>query len=230
MKTIGLLGGMSWESTAIYYRELNKQVQARLGGLHSAKIILHSVDFHEIELMMRSGDWAGIGDYLASAAQGLEKAGAELLLLCTNTIHKVAHQIEAAISIPFLHIADATAHEIKRNGLDTIGLLGTSFTMEESFLIDRFQSQGLSVLLPGPEQREIVHRVIFEELCLGKINPDSRQAYKSIVASMAAEGAQGVILGCTEIGNLITQEDSPVPLFDTTTIHVHMAINIALGD
>jgi aspartate racemase len=230
MKTIGLLGGMSWESTTIYYQLLNQQIKARLGGLHSAKIILHSVDFHDIEQKMRVGDWEGIAIYLAIAAKGLEAAGAELLLLCTNTIHKVAPVIEAAISIPFLHIADATAHEIKMTGLDTVGLLGTKFTMEEPFLIDRFRQQGIKVLTPNADHRETIHRVIFNELCLGKISQEAKQAYMGIIQELEGRGAQGVILGCTEIGSLISQEDSPIPLFDTTVLHTLMAVDLAIAD
>ncbi len=228
MKTIGLLGGMSWESTLIYYQLLNQQVKTRFGGLHSAKIILNSVNFHEIEQMMRVGDWDGIGNHLATAAKGLETVGADMILLCTNTIHKIAPKIEAAISIPFLHIADATAHEIKRSGLETVGLLGTKFTMEEPFLIDRFRNQGISILIPGPEDREEVHRIIFEELCLGKITKAAKTAYMGIIREMEERGAQGVILGCTEIGSLISQADSPVPLFDTTILHVNQAIEFII--
>ncbi|GAB6056936.1 aspartate/glutamate racemase family protein [Desulfonatronum parangueonense] len=231
MKTIGLLGGMSWESTATYYQLLNQQVKAKLGGFHSAKIILHSVDFHDIEKEMRAGDWDRIGEHLAAAAKGLEDAGAEILLLCTNTIHKIAPRIEEAISIPFLHIADATAQEIKRCGLDTVGLLGTKFTMEEPFLIDRFRQLGINILTPITDHRETVHRIIFEELCLGKITQEAKKAYMTIISEMEERGAQGVILGCTEIGSLISQQDSSVPLFDTTFQHVNQAIEFMMkGD
>jgi aspartate racemase len=228
MKTIGLLGGMSWESTVIYYQLLNQQIKAKLGGLHSAKILLHSVDFYEIEKMMRSGNWDGIANYLATAAKALETAGADLILLCTNTIHKIAPKIEAAISVPFVHIADATANEIKRAGLDIVGLLGTKFTMEEPFLIDRFRHQGIDILTPNADHRETVHRVIFEELCLGKITMEAKSTYMGIIREMEARGAQGVILGCTEIGNLISQADSPIPLFDTTVLHVKQAIELMI--
>ncbi|HDQ40088.1 MAG TPA: aspartate/glutamate racemase family protein [Desulfonatronum sp.] len=229
MKTIGLLGGMSWESTVTYYQVINQQVKTRLGGLHCAKIVLQSVDFHEIEQMMNAGHWGGIGDYLSALARSLEAAGAEILVLCTNTIHKVAPRIEASISIPFLHIADATANEIKRTGLDVVGLLGTKVTMEEEFLVERFRSHGISILIPRPAERDIVHQVIFDELCLGKINEISREAYAQIIARMAAQGAQGVILGCTEIGSLINQAASPLPLFDTTILHAQMAVDMALA-
>lgn len=230
MKTIGLLGGMSWESTLIYYQLLNQLIKAKFGGLHSAKIILHSVNFHEIEQMMRIDDWDGIGNHLATAAKGLETAGADMILLCTNTIHKIAPKIEAAISIPFLHIADATAHEIKRSRLDTVGLLGTKFTMEEPFLIDRFRRNGIDILTPNPDHRETVHRVIFNELCLGKITMEAKKAYMGIIQELEGRGAQGIILGCTEIGSLISQTDSPIPLFDTTVLHVNQAIEFMIDN
>ncbi|GLQ47919.1 racemase [Dyella lipolytica] len=228
MKTIGLIGGMSWESTVPYYRLINEAVKARLGGLHSAKIVLYSVDFHEIEQLQRIGDWETSGHILAEAARKLESAGADLLVLCTNTMHKVAPAIEAAVHIPLLHVVDATAAEIASAGFDTVGLLGTRFTMEQAFYADRLRQHGLTVLTPEPHARETVHRVIYEELCLGKILDDSREAYRRVMADLIARGAQAIILGCTEIALLVDQRDSAVPLFDTTSIHARKAAEIAL--
>ncbi len=229
MKIIGLIGGMSWESTIPYYREINLSIKARLGGLHSAKIILYSVDFQEIERLQHSGDWESAGKLLAEAARALQAAGADFLVLCTNTMHKVAGAIEAAVQIPLLHIADPTAWEIKQAGLTTIGLLGTRFTMEQDFYKDRLHERhGLKVLIPSPQDREIVHGVIYEELCLGKINPLSLAEYRRIMAGLIDQGAQGIILGCTEISLLVGQQDSAVPLFDTTAIHARHAAESAL--
>ena len=230
MKTIGLIGGMSWESTIPYYRQINESVKERLGGLHSAKLVLYSVDFHEIEHLQKTGDWSAAGELLAQAARSLQSAGAECLVLCTNTMHKVASAIEAAVEIPFLHIADPTAEEIKRAGFTKVGLLGTRFTMEQAFYGDRLRERhGLQVLIPGPEDREMVHRVIYEELCLGKVLPESRAGYKSVMDALAARGAEAIILGCTEISLLVTHEDSAVPLFDTTSIHARKAAQWALS-
>lgn len=230
MKTIGLIGGMSWESTVHYYQSLNEQVKQRLGGLHSAKIVLFSVDFHDIEQLQQTGQWDEAGARLADAARALEAAGADLLVLCTNTMHKVAPAIEAAVSIPFLHIADPTAEAIKRAGLQRIGLLGTRFTMEEDFYRGRLHTQhGLDVLVPDAEDREIVHNVIYNELCLGVINESSRQAYREIIARLVANGAQGIILGCTEIAMLVSSTDAPVPVFDTTQLHALRALEFALA-
>lgn len=230
MKTIGLIGGMSWESSLEYYRIINEEVKARLGGLHSARCLMLSVDFAEIEVLQREGRWQESGEVLADAAQRLEMAGAGLLVLCTNTMHKVAGAIEARIHVPFLHIADATAHAIQAANLHTIGLLGTRFTMEEDFYRTRLvEKHGLTVLTPDAAGREIVHRVIYDELVLGHINPASKQAYLDIIARLVAQGAQGVILGCTEIGLLVHPEDTPVPLFDTTRIHATAAVEAAMN-
>lgn len=229
MKIIGLIGGMSWESTVPYYRQINETVKQRLGGLHSAKIILYSVDFHEIERLQHAGDWDAAGVKMAEAAQALERAGADFLVLCTNTMHKVAAAIEGAVDIPLFHIADPTADEIKKAGWSTIGLLGTRFTMEQAFYKDRLRDQhGLQILTPKQEDRELVHRIIYEELCLGKVDETSRADYRRVIAGLVAQGAQAIILGCTEISLLIGAEDSPVPLFDTTAIHARKAADLAL--
>ena len=230
MKTLGLIGGMSWESTVPYYRQINQQINLRLGGLHSAKIILYSVDFQQIEALQRSGDWQQAGQILAEAAQALQRAGAEGLVLCTNTMHKVAEAILAATPLPFLHIADATAQQIKAGGLRRIGLLGTRFTMEQDFYKARLLTQGIEVLIPAEGDRKLVHQVIYEELCLGQINPESRLAYQQIIAGLVAQGAEGVILGCTEIGLLVQPEDAAVPLFDTTAIHARAAVDWMLAE
>ena len=230
MKTIGLLGGMSWESTVGYYRALNEGVKQALGGLHSAQIVLVSVDFEPIERMQHAGDWAGTARVLADAARQVEAAGAEGLLICTNTMHKVAPDIEAAIDIPVLHIADATARVLVDAGIQRVGLLGTGFTMEEAFYKGRLAERfGLEVIVPEAAERARVHRVIYEELCLGRIEPASRADYLAIIEALAARGAQGVILGCTEIGLLVSQADTDVPLFDTTAIHARTAVDWALA-
>jgi aspartate racemase len=230
MKVIGLIGGMSWESTVPYYRQINETIKRRLGGLHSAKIILYSVDFHDIERLQHAGDWDGAGVLLAEAARALQAAGADFLVLCTNTMHKVAPTIEAAVGIPLFHIADPTAEEIKRAGLTTVGLLGTRFTMEQAFYRDRLSERhGLRVIAPDAEDRETVHRIIYEELCLGIINAESRNAYRRIMDNLAAQGAQAIILGCTEISLLVNQQDAKVPLFDTTAIHARAAAEEALS-
>lgn len=228
MKTIGLLGGMSWESTVLYYQQINEGVKARLGGLHSAKIVLYSVDFHEIEGLQSKSDWDAAGAMLAAAAQSLQAAGADFLVICTNTMHKVVPAIEAAIAIPILHIADATAEAIKAQGLQTVGLLGTQFTMEQAFYKERLRQQGLTVLVPETEERAIVHRVIYEELCLGKVVPKSREQYLRIIDELKSRGAAGIIAGCTEITMLIQQDDLALPLLDTTAIHAATAVNWAL--
>jgi aspartate racemase len=230
VKTIGLIGGMSWESTLPYYRQINEAVKERLGGLHSARLILYSVDFHEIECFQHAGDWAAAGDLLAEAARSLQLAGAQFLVLCTNTMHKVASAIEAAVEIPLLHIADPTAEKIKQAGFSKVGLLGTRFTMEQPFYSDRLRAlHGLQVLIPAREDRDIVHRVIYEELCLGKVVAESRAEFRRVMASLAAQGAEAIILGCTEISLLVNREDSTVPLFDTTSIHALKAAEYALG-
>lgn len=229
MKTLGLIGGMSWESTVPYYRIVNERVRERLGGLHSAKLVLHSVDFAAIETLQRADDWATAGAILADAARGLRAAGAEAIVLCTNTMHLVAPAIEAAVDVPLLHIADATAARIRAAGLDTVALLGTRFTMERDFYRARIEAAGIAVLTPDAADRETVHRVIYDELCLGRIRDESRAAYRAIIAGLVARGAQGAILGCTEIGLLIGEGDAPVPLFDTARIHAEAAADWALA-
>jgi len=231
LKTIGLIGGMSWESSLEYYRIINETVKARLRGLHSAKCALISVEFAEIEAMQKEGRWTEAGDLLVAAAQSLEKAGADFVVLCTNTMHKLAAQIEANISIPFLHIADATAEVIQAAGIERVGLLGTRFTMEQDFYKGRLtEKHGLQVLVPEAQGREIVHRIIYEELVLGKIRTESREQYRQIMNELAQAGAQGIILGCTEIGLLVKPEDSRLPLFDTTLIHAEAAVDFALRE
>ena len=228
MKTIGLLGGMSWESTEHYYRLINEATREALGGLHSAPIAMVSVDFQELEEMQHTGDWAAIGRILADRAAQVEAAGAELLLICTNTMHLVADEISAAISIPLLHIADATATVVKKAGVSSVGLLGTKFTMEKDFYRGRLADHGLDVVVPSQPDRDIVHRVIYEELCLGRIEDESRAEYLRIIDDLRQRGAEAVIEGCTEIGLLVKQEHTDVPLFDTTTIHAHQAVAAAL--
>ena len=229
MKIVGLIGGMSWESTVPYYRQINETVKERLGGLHSARIILYSLDFHEIERLQHAGDWQAAGTLLADAARALEAAGADFLVLCTNTMHKVASAIEAAVRIPLLHIADPTADEIRSLGFSAVGLLGTRFTMEQAFYKERLQERhGLKVLVPALPDREVIHRVIYEELCLGKVANESRSEYRRIMASLVEQGAEAIILGCTEISLLIGQNDATVPLFDTTAIHARKAAERAL--
>ena len=230
VKVIGLIGGMSWESTVPYYRQINEAVKDRLGGLHSAKIVLYSVDFHDIERLQHSGNWEAAGKDLGEIARSLESAGADFLVLCTNTMHKVAPAIESAVRIPLLHIADPTADEIKKAGISTVGLLGTRFTMEEPFYKDRLCEQhGLRVLIPKQEERDVVHRIIYEELCLGRVLPESRAAYRRIISDLVTKGAEAVILGCTEISLLVGQQESRVPLFDTTSIHARKAAEWALS-
>ena len=231
MKTIGLIGGMSWESTIPYYRTINETVKQRLGGLHSAKIVLYSVDFHEIEQLQRSGDWQCAGELLAQAAQTLARAGADCIVLCTNTMHKVAPQIEAAVGIPLLHIADATGQAIRRAGLNKVALLGTRFTMEQDFYKQRLSERhAIDVVVPNEMEREVVHRVIYQELCLGQIQSESRAAYRRIMQRLVEqEAAQAIILGCTEISLLVDQSDASVPLFDTTAIHAQAAAEFALS-
>ena len=229
MRTLGLLGGMSWESTLPYYRIVNERVRERLSGLHSAKLVLHSVDFAEIEALQHAGDWGAAGAQLADAARGLRLAGAEAIVVCTNTMHLVAPAIEAAIDIPLLHIADATAHRIRAAGLGRVALLGTRFTMEQAFYRERIEAAGIEVLTPDAAQRERVHRVIYDELCLGRIVDASRNDYRAIMADLVVRGAQGVILGCTEIGLLVGEGDATVPLFDTARIHAEAAADWALA-
>lgn len=229
MRTLGLLGGMSWESTLPYYRIVNERVRERLGGLHSAKLVLHSVDFAGIEALQHAGDWDAAGAQLADAARGLRLAGADAIVVCTNTMHLVAPAIEAAVDIPLLHIADATAQRIRAAGLTRVALLGTRFTMEQAFYRERIEAAGIAVLTPDAAQRERVHRAIYDELCLGRIVDASRDDYRAIMAGLVARGAQGVILGCTEIGLLVGAGDATVPLFDTARIHAEAAADWALA-
>jgi len=230
MKTIGLIGGMSWESTVPYYRIINETVHRDLGGLHSAKLVLVSVDFDEIERLQHAGDWDGAGIQLANAARILERAGADFIVLCTNTMHKVAPAIEAAVDIPLLHIADPTADALKRAGLARIGLLGTRFTMEEAFYRDRLARHGIEVRVPPAADRSIVHRVIYEELCLGRVLDESRKEYQRIIDELVADGAQGIVLGCTEIAMLVGAGDCLAPLFDTTRLHATAAAERAIAE
>ena len=224
MRTIGLIGGMSWESTIVYYRLINQAIGAALGGLHSARILLYSVDFHEIEALQERGHWEEAGRLLADAAVRLEKAGANLLVLCTNTMLKVAPQIEASVHIPLLHIADATARQITARGFTRVGLLGTRFTMEEEFYRGRLEAHyGFDVITPAAEDRATVHRVIYDELCHGRIVDTSRESYRQIISTLADSGAECIILGCTEIGLLIGPDDVTLPIFDTTAIHAQYA-------
>jgi aspartate racemase len=228
MKTIGLIGGMSWESSIEYYRIINEAVRQRLGGLHSARSLMLSVDFAEIEMLQREGRWDEAGQVLADAARRLERGGADFVVLCTNTMHKLAEALERGINIPLLHIADATAVAVAAGGLRTVGLLGTRFTMEEDFYRTRLAGHGLTVLVPPPADRALVDRVIYEELVLGQILPGSRAEFRRIIAALGGQGAQGVVLGCTEIGLLVKAPDSPVPLFDTTVLHAQAAVDLAL--
>lgn len=229
MKTIGLIGGMSWESTVPYYRQINETVRELLGGLHSAKVVLVSVDFHEVEALQRAGDWEASGRMMAAAARSVAAAGADFIVLCTNTMHKVAGDIETAVDIELLHIADPTAAAIRAAGCTTVGLLGTRFTMEQAFYRERLREHGLEVLTPEEADRAIVHRIIYEELCLGRIEPDSRAEYRRIMERLVAQGAEAIILGCTEITLLVNGYDATVPLFDTTAIHARQAAVHALA-
>jgi aspartate racemase len=230
MKTMGLLGGMSWESTIPYYRLINEGVKQRLGGLHSAQILLHSVDFHEIEACQSRGDWQQAGEILARAAVGLQQAGAEGIVLCTNTMHKVAEAIETACDVPFLHIADATGRAISQQNMNNVALLGTRYTMEQDFYRGRLQDEfGISTLIPEQDVRLKINQIIFEELCLGEFSDASRDYYLSVIGELASQGAQGVIFGCTEIGLLVPAELSPLPVFDTAAIHAADAVEFMLS-
>jgi len=220
---------MSWESTQTYYRLINQKVRDELGGLHSAKLVLYSVDFAEIESLQHKGDWQETAKILASVGESVESAGAEFLVLCTNTMHKVASEIERAVSIPLLHIADATANALKKDGVTCVGLLGTKFTMEQTFYLGRLQDHGIRVVVPDETQRESIHSVIYNELCRGVIKPDSKSTYLDVIVLLAERGAQGVILGCTEIGLLIQGSDTEVKLYDTTEIHAEQAVQLALS-
>jgi aspartate racemase len=229
VKTIGLIGGMSWESTIEYYRLINQGVRARLGGLHSARILMDSFDFAAIAALQKEGRWPEMGEMLARSARRLEQAGADLLLICTNTMHKLAPAVTAAVSIPLLHIVDPTAEAIRAAGIRRVGLLGTAFTMEDSFYRDRLaEKYGLEALVPDQEDRQTVHRIIYEELCQGVIREESRAAYRAVMARLTERGAQGIILGCTEIGLLVGPDDATVPLFDSTRLHAEAAVAEAL--
>lgn len=231
MKLLGILGGMSWTSTAEYYRVLNEEVMRERGGLHSARVLLHSVDFAEVAAMQKAGDWDAAGALLADVARGLERAGADGLILATNTMHRVANAIEGAVSIPLLHIADATGERIRAAGLSRVGLLATAFTMEQEFYRGRLAERyGLDVIVPGPDERADVHRIIYDELCVGNIRPDSRETYRRVMTGLVERGAQGLILGCTEITLLVGAQDTTVPVFDTTRIHVEDAVRWMLHE
>lgn len=229
MKTIGLLGGMSWESTLTYYQIINMVTAQTLGGLHSARCLLYSVDFDEIERCQQAGDWDKSARILADAAQALERGGADFLVICTNTMHKVAPQVQAALRVPLLHIADATAEALRAAGVDTVALLGTKYTMCQDFYTEKLIAAGIRVLIPDEPDVELVNRVIFDELCLGILKEGSRQEFLRVINALAQKGAQGVILGCTEIGLLVSQADTPLPVFDTTLIHATRAAELALG-
>lgn len=228
MKTIGLIGGMSWESSSEYYRIINEEVKQRLGGLHSAKCILYSVDFEEIEICQRNGEWEKAAQILTEAAHSLESAGADFIVICTNTMHKVANEIQACINIPILHIADVTAQQVLSNEIKIVGLLGTKYTMEQDFYKSRLEAKGLKVLIPKEIDRVIVNAVIYNELCLGQIVDESRAKFRRIIEDLIEQGAVGIILGCTEIGLLVKPGDSTVPLFDTTLLHALGAVNFAV--
>lgn len=231
MKTIGLLGGMSWESTLGYYRKINQGIKSQLGGLHSAKIAMFSVDFEPIEKHQHQNDWQATADILTDAAQKVEKAGADFLLICTNTMHKVSDKIQQNIAIPIVHIADATAEALIEENIKQVGLLGTAFTMEQDFYKGRLTEKfGLNVLTPNKADREIVHRIIYDELCLGNVRPESKKEYLRIMQQLANEGVEAIILGCTEIAMLVSQRDTEIKLFDTTSIHAESAVKLALSD
>lgn len=230
MKTIGLIGGMSWESTITYYRIVNEVVKEQLGGLHSAKVLLYSVDFQEIEEYQTAGQWDKSAEVLSAAALNLERAGADFIVICTNTMHKVAPQIQAKLQIPILHIAEATAEKLMENEITTVALLGTRYTMEQDFYKDKLIAAGIKVLIPETPDVEIVNRIIYNELCLGIISSQSKEEYQRVIASLKERGAQGVILGCTEIGLLIGQEDSVLPVFDTAQIHACKSALYAISE
>ena len=230
MLRLGLIGGMSWESSALYYRLINEGVREALGGLHSADCLLLSVDFAEVEQLQAQGRWDEAGSLLAEAARSLQAGGAQLLVLCTNTMHRVAETIEAAVEVPLLHLADTTAEAALERGLTRVGLLGTAFTMEQDFYVGRLRRHGLDVLVPGPADRAIVHRVIYDELCLGVVSEASRAAYRRVMAGLVTAGAEGVVLGCTEIELLVSQEDCSVPLLPTTRLHAEAAVRLALAN
>jgi len=231
MKTIGMIGGMSWESSAVYYQLINQKVRERLGGTFSAKSLMYSVEFNEIERLQHEGNWDKLTDIMIEAAQNVEKGGADFIIICTNTMHKMAPQMAEKIAIPILHIVDATAEKIKEKKLKKIGLLGTNFTMTQAFYKDRLIiNHGLEVIVPDEKDRQIIHNIIYKELIVGKIKASSRKQYETIIEKLQREGAEGVILGCTEIPLLIQQENSPIPIFDTTKIHAERAVEMALSD
>jgi aspartate racemase len=230
MKIIGLIGGMSWESTAEYYRIINETVKETLGGLHSAKCVLYSVDFEEIEQLQHAGKWDDATAVMIDAAKRVVKGGADFVVICTNTMHKMADDIQNHISVPLLHIGDATAEKVKEEKLKKVGLLGTKFTMEEDFYKGRLKEYGLDVIIPEEDERTVIHHIIYDELCLGTIREESREAVKTIIRTLISRGAEGIILGCTEIPLLIQQKDSPVPVFDTTLLHAEAAVALALAD
>ena len=230
MKTIGLIGGMSWESTVTYYQMINEGIKDSLGGLHSAKVLLYSVDFFEIEALMSRGAWDEAAELLGDVAQRLEAAGADMILICTNTLHKVAPQVQSRIRVPLVHIAEAAAEELLSKGITRVGLLGTKYTMTQEFYREKLTERGIDVLIPDGEEIDLVNRVIFDELCLGVVKEDSKSAYLKVIANLQARGAQGILLGCTELGLIVSQEDVSLPLFDTTVIHAKKAIELALRD
>jgi aspartate racemase len=231
LKTIGLIGGMSWESTQFYYRQINESVRQRLGGLHSAKILLNSIDFAPVEKLQHAGDWGATAEILSQAAKSLESGGADFFLICTNTMHKVAPEVAQSVNIPLLHIADTTAEALKADGVTRVGLLGTAFTMEQDFYKGRLTHQhDIEVVVPEPLDREIIHNAIYRELCLGEINPDSKQAYLRIINDLREQNVDGIILGCTEICMLVNQTDTRVKLYDTTAIHALQAVDQALSN
>ena len=229
MKTVGLIGGMSWESTITYYQLLNEGIKDALGGLHSAKILLYSVDFYEIEALMSRGEWEQAADLLGGVAQRLEQAGADMILICTNTLHKVAPQVQSRIHVPLVHIAEAAADELHTSGITRVGLLGTKYTMTQEFYRDKLTARGIDVLIPEGEDVDLVNRVIFDELCLGVVKEDSKAAYLRVIAELQARGAQGILLGCTELGLIVSASDVALPLFDTTVIHAKKALELSLA-
>ncbi len=229
MKTVGLIGGMSWESTITYYQLLNEGIKDALGGLHSAKILLYSVDFYEIEALMSRGEWEQAADLLGGVAQRLETAGADMILICTNTLHKVAPQVQSRIHVPLVHIAEAAADELRASGITRVGLLGTKYTMTQEFYRDKLTARGIDVLIPEGEDIDLVNRVIFDELCLGVVKPDSKAAYLRVISELQARGAQGILLGCTELGLIVSAADVSLPLFDTTVIHAKKALELSLA-
>lgn len=230
MKTIGLIGGMSWESSLEYYRIINETVKEKLGGFHSAKSIMYSVDFEEVEELQHEGKWDEATELMIDAAQRVERGGADFVIICTNTMHKMAEEVQKSIRIPLLHIADATAEKINEQGLNKVGLLGTKFTMEEDFYKQRLREKhGIEAIIPDERERQIVHDILYSELCMGEIKDISKDKFKEIIANLAANGAEGIILGCTEIPLLIKQEDYDIPLFDTTAIHAEFAVEYAIS-